>query len=56
MKNKIIIALRLVVILFTIHCSLFTAFAQEEETKAPIRFGYLSYQQALQSMPQYALV
>ena len=56
MKNKIIIALRLVVILFTIHCSLFTAFAQEEETKAPIRFGYLSYQQALQAMPQYALV
>ena len=56
MKNKIIIALRLVAILFTIHCSLFTAFAQDEEAKAPIRFGYLSYQQALQAMPQYALV
>ena len=56
MKNKIIIALRLVAILFTIHCSLVTAFAQDEEAKAPIRFGYLSYQQALQAMPQYALV
>ena len=56
MKSKTIFVLRLVVILFTIHCSLFTAFAQEEEAKAPIRFGYLNYQQALQSMPQYALV
>ena len=56
MKNKIIIALRLVVILFTIHCSLFTAFAQDEEAKAPIRFGYLNYQQALQAMPEYRLV
>ena len=32
-----------------------TAFAQEE-AKAPIHFGYLSYDQALQAMPQYALV
>jgi outer membrane protein len=33
-----------------------TAFAQEEEAKAPIRFGYLNYKQALEAMPQYALV
>ena len=56
MKSKTIFVLRLVVILFTIHCSLFTVFAQEEEAKAPVRFGYLSYQQALQTMPQYAVV
>ena len=58
MKNKTIIFLRVIAILFTIHCSLFTAFAQEEEAKAPapIRFGYLNYQQALQAMPQYTLV
>ena len=56
MKSKTIFVLRLVVILFTIHCSLFTVFAQEEEAKAPVRFGYLSYQQALQAMPQYAVV
>ncbi len=56
MKNKTIIFLRVIAILFTIHCSLFTAFAQEEEAKAPICFGYLNYQRALQSMPHYALV
>ena len=56
MKNKSIIILRVITLLFTIHCSLFTAFAQEEEAKAPIRFGYLSYNQALQAMPQYTLV
>ena len=55
MKSKTTFVLRLVVILFTIHCSLFTAFAQEEEAKAPIRFGYLSYEQALKSMPDYAV-
>ena len=57
MKNKkTIIALRMVAILFAIHCSLFTAFAQEEEAKASIRFGWLSYETALTSMPQYAVI
>ena len=52
MKNKTSLALRVVAILFTIHCSLF-AFAQEEAK--PFRFGYLSYTKALQSMPTYAI-
>ena len=53
MKNKTISALRVVAILFTIHCSLFTAFAQESNT---FFFGYLSYEQALKSMHDYTLV
>ena len=56
MKNKSIVVLRVIVILFTFHFSLFTAFAQDEEAKAPVRFGYLNYQQALQAMPEYRLV
>ena len=52
--NKTSFALRVVAILFTIHCSLFTAFAQEE-AKA-FKFGYLSYGAALKSMPEYAVV
>ena len=54
MMNKTSFALRVVAILFTIHCSLFTAFAQEE-AKA-FKFGYLSYEQTLRSMPQYAIM
>ena len=33
-----------------------TLTASAQDSTAVIRFGYLSYQQALQSMPQYALV
>ena len=54
MKNKSIIIFRVVAILFTIHCFLFTASAQD--SIHAIRFGYLNYQQALRQMPQYATV
>ena len=54
MKDKTIIIMRIVTILFAFHFSLFTAFAQEE-AKA-FKFGYLSYEQALKSVPQYAIM
>ena len=53
MNNKSIISLRVIMILFTIHCSLFTAFAQEGNA---FTFGYLSYDSVLKSMPDYAIV
>ena len=53
MKQKTKISFRVVAILFTIHCSLFTAFAQDNGVKV---FGFLNYQQVLQQMPQYAVV
>ena len=54
MKNQVIIVFRMVAILFTIHYSVLASFAQDS-TKV-FRFGYLSYEAVLQSMPDYAIV
>ena len=53
MKNQTFLYLRVIVILFTLHYSLFTVQAQEYK---PFSFGYLSYEAALKSMPDYAIV
>ena len=43
---------RLILLIFT----MIALTASAQDSTAVIRFGYLNYQQALQSMPQYALV
>ena len=53
MKNQTFLYLRVIVMLFTLHYSLFTVQAQEYK---PFTFGYLSYEAALKSMPDYAIV
>ena len=53
MKNQTFLYLRVIIILFTLHYSLFTVQAQEYK---PFSFGYLSYEAALKSMPDYAIV
>ena len=54
MENRRLTILRVIAILFTIHYSLFTATAQDSIPQ--LRFGHLSYQQALEAMPAYAIV
>ena len=60
MKNKTLMIFRMIAILFTIHFSLSSSFAQDStgvaDSTRMICFGYLDYQKALKSMPQYALV
>ena len=46
--------MRVVAILFTIHYSLITASAQDSIPQ--LRFGYLSYQEVLEAMADYAIV
>ena len=53
MKDKTIISKRIVTMLFAFHFSLFFAIAQDN---SPYFFGYLSYEQALKSMSQYAII
>lgn len=54
MENRRLTILRVVAILFTIHYSLFIASAQDSIPQ--LRFGYLSYQEALEAMADYTIV
>lgn len=53
-KHKTTFVLRVIAILFTLHCS--PAMAQVQDSTVTMRFGYLSYEAALRSMPDYVLV
>ena len=53
------ILLRALALLVTYHAAVFTAKAQTDSpvvAQITMRYGYLSYQEALASMPQYAMV